>query len=139
MRIYEEILGIHNQESWISFDSRIKELRSQVKDAISKVKVSGETLVGYGVPAKFSTLFYVLELDETDFDFIVDDNFMKIGRYAPGTNIIIKDSAEVVGVDNAFIFSWNYAKSISAKIKNLDIASNLIIVPLPEFLVTKIG
>jgi hypothetical protein len=137
-RMYEEALGIHNQEIWLNFDSRIKELRNQVKHAISKIKSAGETLVGYGVPAKFSTLFYVLQLDEKDFDFIVDDNSLKIGRYAPGTSIMIKDSADVVGVDNVLIFSWNYAESISAKIKKLDVASKRIILPLPEFLVKNI-
>jgi len=137
-RMYEEALGIHNQEIWLNFDSRIKELRNQVKHAISKIKSEGETLAGYGVPAKFSTLFYVLQLDEKDFDFIVDDNSLKIGRYAPGTSIMIKDSADVVGVDNVLIFSWNYAESISAKIRKLDVASKRIILPLPEFLVKNI-
>jgi len=76
-------------------------------------------IVGYGAAAKGNTL---LNFGDIHLDYIIDDNPLKQGMFAPGTN------APVVPIDIldqyaetkvAFVpLAWNFFKEIQGKIKN---------------------
>ena len=74
--------------------------------------------MGYGVPAKFATLFHVLDLKPEFFDYLVDDNELKHGCYGPGTSLVIKSVEELVNnkPDYVFLFSWKTADSTGPSI-----------------------
>ncbi len=132
---YEKEIGIHNPESWKAFNARILELRNQFKSEIDSQKANGKRIVGYGVPAKFSTLFYTLGLNENDFEFIVDDNPLKIGKYAPGTSLKIRASSDLSNEtpDCIVLFSWNYSQELLEKVRKLGYSKESIVIPLPNF------
>ncbi len=136
---HEATLGIHEAKTWDGFNLRVSELAQKLNDEISEIKARGETLLGYGVPAKFTSLFHILGLREIDFDFIVDDNPLKIGKFAPGTRIRISSLEEIPVLDNAVIFSWNYSTSIVEKIVKAAGVRRTILLPLPEFRVIKMS
>jgi hypothetical protein len=136
---YEAVLGIHKAKTWDAFNQRVSELAEKLNKEISEIKARGETLLGYGVPAKFTSLFHILGLREIDFDFIVDDNPLKIGKLAPGTRIQISSPADTPVLDNAVIFSWNYSTSIVENIIKAERVRNTILLPLPEFRVIKLS
>lgn len=136
---YENAIGIHEARTWKVFNSRLARLSSMLSEEIEKIKARGESLLGYGVPAKFTSLFHMLGLKEINFDFIVDDNPLKIGKLAPGTGIIISAPEDIPKVDNVVIFSWNYSTSIVDKIRKMGAVSNSIVIPLPEYKVIKLG
>ena len=129
----EEKIGLSTVKSWEMFASRIEDLKNSLQGLIAKLHKENKTIAGYGIPAKFSTLFHVLELNENDFAYFVDDNPMKVGMYAPGTNkpIYPIEKLEVDRVDYIFLFSWNYESEISSKIWNRNLCELGIIVPLP--------
>ena len=135
----EESIKLHDVASWKTFQIRIDKLSREIKSVITTMKSSGQTLIGYGVPAKFSSLFHILNLSEDKFDFIVDDNPYKVGKFAPGTSIIVSDPDLLPVVDNVIIFSWNYSDSIIEKLLNRNNVRRHIIVPLPEFRVIDVG
>ena len=136
---HETKLGIHEAKTWDAFNSRVTELAQKLNDEITRIKDRGETLLGYGVPAKFTSLFHILGLKEIDFDFIVDDNPLKIGKFAPGTTIKIFSPEDIPALDNAVIFSWNYSTSIVEKIIKSDRIRKTIVLPLPEFKVIRLS
>jgi hypothetical protein len=136
---YEAVLGIHKAKTWDGFNQRVSELAEKLNKEISEIKARGETLLGYGIPAKFTSLFHILGLREIDFDFIVDDNPLKIGKLAPGTRIQISSPADTPVLDNAVIFSWNYSTSIVENIVKAERVRNTILLPLPEFRVIKLS
>lgn len=136
---HEALLGIHEGETWENFNIRVSELAQRLNEEIANIKVRGETLLGYGVPAKFTSLFHILGLREKDFDFIVDDNQLKIGKFAPGTMIEISSPEDTPVLDNAVIFSWNYSTSIVEKIVRSERVRKTIFLPLPEFKVIKLS
>ena len=119
----EKKIGLSTAKSWELFASRIEDLRNSLQGLIANLKKDNKTIAGYGIPAKFSTLFHVLELNENDFAYFVDDNPMKVGMYAPGTNkpIYPIEKLEVDRIDYVFLFSWNYESEISSKIWNRDL------------------
>jgi hypothetical protein len=136
---HEATLGIHEAKTWDTFNQRVSELAQKLNEEIAEIKARGETLLGYGVPAKFTSLFHILGLRELDFDFIVDDNPLKIGKFAPGTSIQITSLEETPVLDNAVIFSWNYSTSIVEKIVKAERVLRTILLPLPEFRVIKLS
>jgi len=136
---HEATLGIHEAKTWDGFSLRVSKLGQKLNEEIAEMKARGETLLGYGVPAKFTSLFHILGLREIDFDFIVDDNPLKIGKLAPGTRIQISSLEEIPVLDNAVIFSWNYSTSIVEKIVQAEVVRKTILLPLPEFRVIKLS
>lgn len=136
---HEVTLGIHEAKTWDGFNQRVSELAQKLNEEISEIKARGETLLGYGVPAKFTSLFHILGLREIDFNFIVDDNPLKIGKFAPGTMIQISSPEDTPVLDNAVIFSWNYSTSIVEKIVKAERVRRTILLPLPEFRVIKLS
>lgn len=135
----EAILGIHEVETWDTFNKRVSGLSQRLNEEIIEIRARGESLLGYGVPAKFTTLFHILGLREMDFDFIVDDNSLKIGKFAPGTMIEISSTKDIPVLDNAIIFSWNYSESIVEKIVDSGRVRKTILIPLPEFKLIKLS
>lgn len=123
-------------KSWAIFAERIESLKMRVHQEIKDISKTKERIVGYGVPAKFATLFHVLELDESKFDYLVDDNEIKIGGCGPGTSLVIRSFNEfkkLGGTDNVFLFSWNYSDEIVEKLISQSLVNSKIIVPLPRF------
>lgn len=130
----EEDAGLHDVESWEILSKRLRVLSNSISSEISKIKNLGYSVSGYGVPAKFATLFHSLQMSEKDFSHIYDDNESKIGKYAPGTNIQIEPSSNLSDSRDCYllIFSWNYSEEIIAKLKANYPAVKGVLVPLPE-------
>ena len=85
-------------------------------------KKDGWKVIGYGAAAKGMTLLNYAGLDDTVFDYIVDDNVLKQGKFTPGTNIEIVGSARVTLEDpkTSLVFvplAWNMFNEIRSKIK----------------------
>jgi len=131
----EQRIELSNKESWKKFESRISSLKITLSEALQKINSEGKSIVGYGVPAKFTTLFYTLELKESFFEYIVDDNPLKQGHFAPGTNLEIFPVEKLISdkIDYIFVFSWNYSDEIYLKIMNNKLCTLGVIIPLPEF------
>ena len=135
--IHENRIDLNKISAWENFDIRIQKKSEEIVTLLSKLKSEGNSIVGYGVPAKFATLFHVLGLKPEFFDYLVDDNELKHGCYGPGTSLVIKSVEELVNnkPDYVFLFSWNYREQIVGKIFKHHLVSIGTITPLPELLV----
>jgi len=89
----------------------------QLKEAISEYRIN-YTIVGYGAAAKGMTL---INAGNLYFDFVIDDNPMKQGKYCPGSHIPVVSIDELDKYeDESIIFiplAWNFFDEISSKIK----------------------
>ena len=93
------------------------------------------TLIGYGAPAKVTTFSYAFNLNNKHIKAIVDDNYLKQGKYTPGKNIkIIKFSdLNKFNFDYVIILAWNFSDSIIKKLnKYFKNRKFKIIVPFPK-------
>jgi C-methyltransferase C-terminal domain/Putative zinc binding domain/Methyltransferase domain len=136
----EKKLKLYKAETWAVFEKRLEQIKLDINELLSKLVEDGKLIVGFGVPAKFTTLFYALGLDEKYFWYMVDDNPLKHYKFAPGTNLQIFDSSRLKSdtPNYLFIFSWNYAESIMNRINDNQLSTEGIIVPLPVLSVKKI-
>jgi len=89
----------------------------QLKDAIREYRINYR-IVGYGAAAKGMTL---INAGNLFFDFVIDDNPMKQGKYCPGSHIPVVSIDELDKYeDESIIFiplAWNFFDEISSKIK----------------------
>jgi hypothetical protein len=133
----EQSVGLATKKTWLQFEDRLSQLKQLINNELYKAFNDGKAIIGFGVPAKFTTLFHVLGLNENYFKYIVDDNPLKHGKLAPGTNLEIYPVEKLISekADFIFIFSWNYQDEISKRIWSNDLTNCGVIIPLPELLV----
>jgi SAM-dependent methyltransferase len=96
----------------------------------------GEIVVGYGAPAKATTLMHQFGLSRGHVDYVVDDSPLKQGLFTPGEHIPVVSSEHMRAnpPEHLIVFAWNFAESI---IRKLDWFRGSIVVPLPEFKVVQ--
>jgi hypothetical protein len=130
----EKSVGLATKKTWLQFEDRLSQLKQSINNELYKAFTDGKAIIGFGVPAKFTTLFHVLGLNENYFKYIVDDNLLKHGKLAPGTNLEIYPVEKLISekADFVFIFSWNYQDEISKRIWSNNLANCGVIIPLPE-------
>jgi hypothetical protein len=77
----------------------------------------GRQVVLVGVAAKAIT---VLQAANLQIDRVVDEAPLKIGRYLPGTDLLIEPLDAVEGIDGPCFFvigAWNFARELRDKIR----------------------
>ncbi len=124
---------------WKALREKIDKRKKELRDLLSGLKAAGRTIVGYGAPAKLTTLLYTFEIGADILDYVVEDSPLKIGLYTPGLHIPVR-APNALYEDEAsrpnaiLICAWNFSNAIIAKHPNLTGVS--WITPLPELTVT---
>ena len=88
----------------------------KLKDLVTRCQAEGTPVVGYGAAAKGMT---VLNANDIQLDWIVDDNELKQGLLTPGTNIPIKDKSSL-DIDEHIVvipLAWNFFNEIKANVE----------------------
>ena len=113
--------------------------RDEVSALLAGLKSRGKSVVGYGAPAKATTLMYHFRLTSDDINYVVDDNPLKRGLFSPGLHIPVEDPARLYEdkPDYVLILAWNFADSIIAKHAAFFKAGGRFIVPLPDLRIVK--
>lgn len=130
----EKKLGLNSFKTYQDFSKKIDDRGKNLKNVLFKLKSEGKTIVGYGAPAKATTLMHHFEIGPELIDFIVDDSKWKHFLYTPGKNIQIlpKEFIETKKPDYILILAWNFASSIIKNNLNFKDKGGKFIIPLPN-------
>ena len=113
----ELMAGLQQPETYEVYADRCRSVLEQLREAISEYRVNYR-IVGYGAAAKGMTL---INAGNLYFDFIIDDNPLKQGKYCPGSHIPVVSIDELDKYqDSKIIFiplAWNFFDEIKKKIK----------------------
>ena len=122
-------LMMQNEKTWNLYEKKLyhnyvtdcKDIIDAFAEEVTKRKNLGQTLIGYGAPAKGNTL---LNASHVHLDFIIDDNPMKQGMFTPGMRVPIFSSEklkEYTEADNlVFVpLAWNFFDEIKTKIETI--------------------
>jgi len=84
-------------------------------------KLTGKPIAVYGAPAKLTTYLAGTQLFPDRIGIVVDDNPAKVGRYVPGTNLLIQPTSKLLEYQPTGILcaSWNFAASIRERFAEL--------------------
>jgi 2-polyprenyl-3-methyl-5-hydroxy-6-metoxy-1,4-benzoquinol methylase len=122
-------LAVHSK-----FSDRAKATKRLLLKLLISLKKEGKTIVGYGAPAKGTTLLNYCGIGTDFLDFTVDRNPAKQGRLVPGTGIPIRapEAIRAAKPDYVLILPWNIAEEIMADLAEIKTWGGRFIVPIPE-------
>ena len=126
--------ALNNVSTYHAFADRIAQNGKKLHSLLDDFRDRGIRVVGYGSPAKATTLCYALGIDGTMIEYIVDDSPLKQGLYMPGTHIPIKAPATIY-TDKpgcCLILAWNFADSIIKNNQKFIKNGGVFINPVPE-------
>jgi SAM-dependent methyltransferase len=110
----ERVAGYRDLGIYTSFKERVMVTKRQVLRCLIDAKDAGKTIVGYGAPAKGTTLLNYCGIGTDFLDYTVDKSPHKQGCYLPGVRIPIRDPSEIrrTRPDYVFILPWNLKDEI---------------------------
>lgn len=113
----EKLFGLDNFKVYQEFGEKLNDIRDKIRKFILKAKEEGKRIIGYGAPAKATTLLNFYNINNQFIDFIVEDNPLKHGKIVPGVRIPIKNKEDLNqnNPDYIFILAWNFAEEIIRK------------------------
>lgn len=124
-----------NYEGWLKedgtyngFQGRAERVATRLWDLVNAIE---GPIVGYGAPAKATTLLNYCGLGSDELEFVIDTTVAKQGRYIPDTGLPILAADEPHLVDTYLLLSWNYLSQILRKEKEFTAAGGRWIIPLP--------
>ena len=101
-------------ETYYKFAKDVKKVKLDSLKSIKKILSESKKIVGYGAPAKATTILNYFGLNENYFEYVVDDSEIKHGKYIPETNIqiISKDDINTKDYKFVLVLAWNFFDSI---------------------------
>lgn len=130
----ERVFGLDKFECYKDFGERVRRIGEEAKDFVQKAKNEGKKMIGYGSPAKATTLLNFFKINRDYIDLIIEDNPLKQGKTMPGVRIPIKnrDSLNNANPDYIIILAWNFAEEIMRKNKEYSEKGTKFVVLTPE-------
>jgi hypothetical protein len=130
----EEAAGLLEPATYDDFAERVRTTKRALLAFLLDAKARGESVVGYGAPAKGNTLLNYCGV-RTDFlDFTVDRSPHKQGRYLPGTRIPIRapEAIREAKPDYVLILPWNLKDEIVEQMADVRSWGGRFVVAIPE-------
>ena len=117
----EKLTGLHDLDTYEKQSVAAVKAAKDLKEYIRLAKQAGATVIGLGAPAKGNTLMNFMNEGP---DFILDENTMKQGLYAPGVGIPIYglEYLEKYANEPSLVFvplAWNFTKELKEKVKKI--------------------
>ena len=130
----EKKQGIQDFNTYEAFGKRVYTTRNKLVELVKELKGKGKKIVGYGAPAKATTLLSFCGLGSEYIDYIVDDSVLKQNLYLPGMHIPIVNSQmlDEAKPDYIIILAWNFAPEILKKTQKYADQGIKFIIPVPE-------
>jgi len=118
----EESAKIFELETYENMMAKIRNLKFNLCKELYEVKGNGGKIIGIGAATKGNTLLNYCKIDNTLIDFITDSSSLKIGKFTPGSHILIKSDSDITpDIEYALILPWNIGEFLKNKLKHLNL------------------
>jgi methylation protein EvaC len=93
------------------------------KEKLLSLKKEGEYIIGYGAPARVSTITNFANIDSDLIQYIIDDSPLKQHRYSPGKHIRILPKKNNINskIKTVIVFAYEYFDDIRKQFKKLKV------------------
>ena len=134
LRRREEAFGLTCLETYSSFSDRVEAAKRGLLEFLISVKARGQSIVGYGAPAKGNTLLNYCGVGTDFIDYTVDRSPHKQGLFLPGTRIPIYPPERIrqTKPDYLLILPWNLKDEIMQEMSDIHGWGGKFVVPIPE-------
>lgn len=130
----ERTIGVGNLDWYAAFATRVRSLGENLRGLLRQLKANGNRIVCYGAGAKGGTLVNYLDLGRGFFDYVVDANAYKHGKFMPGQRIPVYPTSTLAAdqPDYVLLLTWNFAGEILRQQAAYRAAGGRFIIPVPE-------
>tara|TARA_Y100001963_G_scaffold108820_1_gene150452 strand:- start:6242 stop:7393 length:1152 start_codon:yes stop_codon:yes gene_type:complete len=107
----EREFGLDKLETYKNFAKEVEKCKEESVRIIKEFKEEGKSIVGYGSPAKATTVLNYYGIDSESIDYIIEDNEMKHGKLLPGVRIPIQGkngNLDENPPDIVLVLAWNF-------------------------------
>lgn len=131
---------IMGSERWLTdtnvyagLQGRAERLRTRLLQLLENERDMGHVVVGYGAPAKATTLLNFCGVGDDLVTWALDTTQAKRDRFIPGTDIKIYSPGAIARehVDTYLLLAWNYQREIMRNEQQFTIDGGRWIVPVP--------
>ena len=133
----ERQAGLDSLGRYRHFASQVVRTKCDVLAFFVEAARRGQTVVGYGAPAKGNTLLNYCGIGPELMPFTVDRSHYKQGLYLPGTRIPIRAPEALLAArpDYVFILPWNLRDEITQQMSEIRGWGGRFVVPIPQLTV----
>tara|TARA_B100000925_G_C21962002_1_gene453815 strand:+ start:113 stop:1297 length:1185 start_codon:yes stop_codon:yes gene_type:complete len=102
------------------FNKKIKTLSKNLKNKLINLNKKNKYIIGYGAPARVSTITNVCDINSNLIQYIIDDSPLKQNRFSPGKHIPILPKKNNINrrIDIVIVFAFEYFKDIKKNFKD---------------------
>ncbi len=137
---YQKILerelreGLFDPTTYHTFMQRVQKTRNDLCALLKKIKQDGKTVWIYGASTKGNTILQYCNLGHEEIAAAADSNPFKVGKYIIGSDILIKDEAEMHKAKPDFLLAlpYSFIDGFMKREADLIAGGTKFIVPLPE-------
>ena len=110
--------------------SNLKKLNTQIiresnllKNTLKKLKNNNNKIIGYGSPARVSTITNFSKINSSLIDYIIDDSPIKQNKFTPGSHIRILPKKNNINknINIVVVFAYEYFKDIKKRFKGFKV------------------
>ena len=108
-------------ETYYNFAKNVEEVKQKSLSNINKILSDGKSIIGYGAPAKATTILNYFGISDDHFEFTIDDNTLKQNKFIPGTGVEIKgiNDIDTSKYDYVIVLAWNFYETIKQNTKKV--------------------
>jgi hypothetical protein len=134
MHAREEEAGLRRRETYARFASQASSTRVELARFLRGAAAEGAAVVGYGAPAKATTLLNYCGVGTDVLPYTVDRSPHKQGKYIPGvrTPIFAPERIFETRPDYIVILPWNIADEVIGQMSTASAWGARFIVPIPS-------
>ena len=109
-----------NKKNIQLFSKKIDYYSKDFKNKILEMINNKKLVIGYGCPARVSTITNLSLIGKEHIRFIIDDSPLKAGKFSPGMSIPIKSFKHLLKGKKyvVIVFAYDYLRDIKKKLKN---------------------
>lgn len=121
-------------DTYLGFAEKVRSTKRKLLQFLIKIKSQGQTIVGYGAPAKGNTLLNYCSIGTDFIDYTVDRSPHKQGLFLPGTHIPIyhPDKISETRPDYVVILPWNIKDEIIEQMAHIKDWGGQFLIPIPQ-------
>jgi len=104
-----------------SINKKIKKESELFKNRLNKFKKEKKEVIGYGAPARVSTITNFAKINKNLLKYIIDDSHIKQNKFSPGKHIPILPKQNNISENTkiVIVFAYEYIKEIRKNFKNI--------------------
>ncbi|MDA8631237.1 class I SAM-dependent methyltransferase [Litoricolaceae bacterium] len=114
-------MGFLGRDEIINHFEDFKRECTNLKNTLKEFKNNSIDVVGYGCPARFSTITNFADIGPDLLPFVIDDSPLKQSRYSPGKHVPIIPWDGAPSVSTYLVFAYEYINSIRSKVSRSDV------------------